>query len=86
MCHENYTRALGHGPVVTAAGDGRIAGTVRDDLAQAAVIALTAPGHENAVHELTGPRAWGFDEFVALAAILGRPATPVEDAVRSALR
>ncbi|CCH27927.1 NAD(P)H-binding protein [Actinosynnema sp. NPDC047251] len=134
MYHENYTRNLGHGPIVTAAGDGRIASASRDDLALAAAIALTTAGHENTVHEFTGPRAWTFDELAALAGtthqrvtaqqrtaalegfglpafvaelltdievtiaggalsevrpdlekVLGRPATPVEDAVRAAL-
>ncbi|CAL9644188.1 Quinone oxidoreductase 2 [Actinosynnema sp. ALI-1.44] len=134
MYHENYTGTLGHGPVVTAAGDGRIASASRDDLALAAAVVLATEGHENAVYELTGPRAWSFDELAALAGtvhqrvsqaervaglegfglppfvaelladievgiaagalaevrpdlekLIGRAATPVEDAVRAAL-
>ncbi|MFD7654347.1 NAD(P)H-binding protein [Actinosynnema sp. NPDC059797] len=78
MYHENY---LNPGPLVTAAGDGRVASASRDDLALAAAIALTEPGHENAVHELTGPRAWSFDE---LAALRGTTHTPVTAAERVA--
>lgn len=63
MYHENY---LQPGPVVTAAGDGRIASAARDDLALAAAVVLSTPGHEGAVYELTGPRAWSFDELAAL--------------------
>jgi NAD(P)H dehydrogenase (quinone) len=66
MYHENY---LPHapGPIVSAAGDGRIASASRDDLALAAAVVLSTSGHENAVYELTGPRAWSFDELAALA-------------------
>jgi NAD(P)H dehydrogenase (quinone) len=66
MYHENY---LSHapGPIVRATGDGRIASVSRDDLALAAAVVLSTPGHENAVYELTGPRAWSFDELAALA-------------------
>jgi NAD(P)H dehydrogenase (quinone) len=65
MYHENY---LPHapGPIVSATGDGRIASASRDDLALAAAVVLSTPGHENAVYELTGPRAWSFDELAAL--------------------
>ncbi|GAA3459965.1 NAD(P)H-binding protein [Saccharothrix longispora] len=63
MYHENY---LNPGPVVTAAGDGRIASASRDDLALAAAVAATTDGHEGVAYELTGPRAWSFDELAAL--------------------
>ncbi|MFE2752657.1 SDR family oxidoreductase [Actinosynnema sp. NPDC059335] len=66
MYHENYL-PQGPGPIVTAAGDGRIASASRDDLALAAAVVLSTPGHENAVYELTGPRAWSFDELAAAA-------------------
>ncbi|XVV04443.1 SDR family oxidoreductase [Actinosynnema sp. CA-248983] len=78
MYHENYTGTLGHGPVVTAAGDGRIASASRDDLALAAAIVLTGVGHENAVYELTGPRAWNFDELAALAGTTHQRVTQAE--------
>ncbi|MCE6994279.1 SDR family oxidoreductase [Saccharothrix sp. S26] len=66
MYHENYL-PHGPGPIVSATGDGRIASASRDDLALAAAVVLSTPGHENAVYELTGPRAWSFDELAALA-------------------
>ncbi|MFI9010484.1 NAD(P)H-binding protein [Actinosynnema sp. NPDC053489] len=66
MYHENYL-PHGPGPIVSAAGDGRIASASRDDLALAAAVVLSTPGHENTAYELTGPRAWSFDELAALA-------------------
>ncbi|MGM1064245.1 NAD(P)H-binding protein [Saccharothrix sp. Mg75] len=75
MYHENY---LNPGPVVTAAGDGRIASASRDDLALAAAVAVTTDGHEGVVHELTGPRAWSFDELAALRGTTHTPVTAEE--------
>ena len=66
MYHENYL-PHGPGPIVSATGDGRIASAARDDLALAAAVVLSTSGHENAVYELTGSRAWSFDELAALA-------------------
>jgi NAD(P)H dehydrogenase (quinone) len=72
MYHENYL-PQGPGPIVTAAGDGRIASASREDLALAAAVVLSTAGHENAVYELTGPRAWSFDELAALVGETHRP-------------
>jgi len=45
-----------------------------DDIADAAVAALTHPSHRNKTYELTGPRALTFREAVAeIAAASGRP-------------
>ncbi|MEU4738919.1 SDR family oxidoreductase [Actinosynnema sp. NPDC023658] len=77
MYHENYL-PHGDGPIVTAAGDGRIASASRDDLALAAAVVLGTPGHENAVYELTGPRAWSFDELAAAAGTTHQPVTEAE--------
>ncbi|WP_064707831.1 hypothetical protein [Rhizobium bangladeshense] len=45
-----------------------------DDIADAAVAALTDPGHRNKTYELTGPRALSFRGAVAeIAAAAGRP-------------
>ncbi|NUT46063.1 MAG: SDR family oxidoreductase [Saccharothrix sp.] len=79
MYHENYL-PHGPGPIVTAAGDGRIASASREDLAEAAAVVLSTPGHENAVYELTGPRAWSFDELAALAGTTHRAVDPEERA------
>ncbi|GAA3878476.1 NmrA family NAD(P)-binding protein [Streptomyces sedi] len=47
-----------------------------DDLAEVAVAALTRPGHEGRVYELTGPRALTLAEAAeALSAATGRPVT-----------
>ncbi|MGX6604498.1 SDR family oxidoreductase [Micromonosporaceae bacterium Da 78-11] len=52
---ENYNvdNALAHG-LFGAAGDGKIAGATRADLAEAAAAALVGEGHENKVYELGG--------------------------------
>ncbi|ANS41993.1 NmrA family NAD(P)-binding protein [Serratia inhibens] len=44
-----------------------------DDIADAAVAALTQPGHSNAVYELTGPRLMTFEQAISeIAAASGR--------------
>jgi NAD(P)H dehydrogenase (quinone) len=72
LYHENYTHqipgAYERGALVTTAGDGRNATASRTDLALAAAVVLSTDGHEFAAYELTGPRAWTFDELVAIAA------------------
>ena len=77
MYHENYL-PQGPGPIVSATGDGRIASVSRDDLALAAAVVLSTPGHENAVYELTGPRAWSFDELAALVGTTHEKVTAAE--------
>lgn len=45
-----------------------------EDIAEAAVAALTGPGHDGALHEPTGPRPTGFAEMAeALSHAIGRP-------------
>ncbi|OLR89903.1 SDR family oxidoreductase [Actinokineospora bangkokensis] len=78
MYHENYTPSLAQGAVVTAAGTGRIASASRSDLAEAAAVVLTGEGHEGKAYELTGPRAWGFDELAALAGLRHTAVTAAE--------
>ncbi|MBM7771653.1 NAD(P)H dehydrogenase (quinone) [Actinokineospora baliensis] len=78
MYHENYLgglpQSLESGTHVTATGTGRVASVSRDDLALAAAIVVTGEGHEGAVYELTGPRAWSFDELAAIASdVTGKP-------------
>jgi NAD(P)H dehydrogenase (quinone) len=77
MYHENFL-PHGPGPIVTAAGDGRIASASREDLAVAAAVVLSTPGHENAVYELTGPRAWSFDELAELVGTTHQRVSPEE--------
>lgn len=78
LYHEPFAgqllQAVHHGALVTSAGTGRVATASRDDLAVAAATVLRTPGHEGAVYELTGPRAWSFDELAQVAATTtGRP-------------
>ncbi|SDD29155.1 SDR family oxidoreductase [Actinokineospora iranica] len=71
LYHEAFTdalpQALACGALVTATGAGEIATASRDDLALAAAVVLTEEGHEGAVYELTGPRAWRFAELAGIA-------------------
>ncbi|HEY1178958.1 MAG TPA: NmrA family NAD(P)-binding protein [Phytomonospora sp.] len=68
---QNFTaglpEALGDGEYVTATGTGRVAAADRGDLARAAVEVLLGEGHDGAVYELTGPRAWSLAELAAEA-------------------
>jgi len=75
---ENYLadvqRAGETGEIVGAYGDGRVASAPRDDFAAAAAVVLRTDGHDDAVYELSGDTAWGFDDLAAAASeVLGRP-------------
>ncbi|MBD5786959.1 SDR family oxidoreductase [Cellulosimicrobium terreum] len=79
---ENYLpdvlRARETGEIVTSTGAGRVASATRADFAEAAAVvalaAATGGAHEDAVYELSGDVAWGFDELAAAATeVLGRP-------------
>ncbi|GHH54904.1 NAD(P)-dependent oxidoreductase [Lentzea cavernae] len=63
MYHENYLGVLSGDTVAISTKDGRVASAARDDFALAAAAALTTPGHENAVYELTGSTSWSFPEL-----------------------
>ncbi|MGY1704594.1 SDR family oxidoreductase [Geodermatophilus sp. SYSU D00697] len=70
------TQAKGTGVVTGSAGDGRVASATRADYAAATAAVLTAEGAENAVHELSGDTAWGFDDLAAAyGELLGREVT-----------
>jgi len=66
---ENYTgsvaSALAHGALIGSAGQGRIASAARADYAQAAVVVLTTPGHDNRTYELAGDAAYTLAELAA---------------------
>lgn len=75
---ENYLgdvqQARETGEIVGSFGDGRVASAPRDDFAAAAAVVLRTEGHDDAVYELSGDEAWGFDELAAAASeVLGRP-------------
>jgi NAD(P)H dehydrogenase (quinone) len=63
--------ALAAGAFIGAASGGRIAGAARADLAEAAAIVLTTPGHDNQVYELGGDERYTLAD---LAAEIGRQA------------
>lgn len=142
---ENYTAsiaaAIANGAFIGSAGQGKIASATRSDFADAAVVVLTAAGHEGKTYELAGdsaytltelaaetshqtgknisykdlspadytaaltaaglPAPWPealasfdaeaakgalFDDSRELSALIGRPTTPLRDAVAAALR
>ena len=66
---ENYTASLGsaleQGAIVGSAGDGRNSAATRADLAEAAAVVLTTPGHANKIYELGGDAAFTMAEFAA---------------------
>ncbi|HET7754967.1 MAG TPA: SDR family oxidoreductase [Anaeromyxobacteraceae bacterium] len=77
---ENYTENLGpalqHGVIMGAAKHGRIAGAARADLAAAAAVVLTTPGHERKVYELGGDQPFTMAELAAeVARQAGKPVT-----------
>jgi len=59
---ENYLRslesALEHGAIIGSVGDSKIASATREDFAEAAAVVLVEQGHDNAIYELAGDRAW----------------------------
>lgn len=62
------------GVLASAAGAGRIASALRDDLAEAAARVLIGEGHAGKTYELTGPEAWDFPGLAAaMAKVLGKP-------------
>jgi NAD(P)H dehydrogenase (quinone) len=77
---ENYfgtlAQAKATGVIAQNTGDGRVASASRKDYADAAVVALTQPGHEGKVYELSGDVAWDFDDFAKAASeVTGREVT-----------
>ena len=79
-----YSHAIKAGqPVFVNAGAGKLAWIDTRDIADVAAAALTEPGHEGLVYDLTGPEALGYAEVSArLGRFLGRDVTyvPVPDA------
>jgi NAD(P)H dehydrogenase (quinone) len=69
---EGYTAQiptyLEHGAVLGSAGEGRISGAARAELAEAAAAVLAGEGHQNAVYELGGDTAFTLSELAATVA------------------
>ncbi|MCW2388444.1 NAD(P)H dehydrogenase (quinone) [Sphingobium sp. B11D3B] len=79
---------LATGKWFSNAGDGREAMVWRDDCVDCAVAAMTTPGHENKVYNITGPELQTFGEVAALITqITGCPVEhiPVDDAEQYAI-
>ena len=72
-----------------AAGDAKISLVDVRDIAQAAVAALTQPGHENKIYDLTGPQSLSHADIAAcFSDVLGREISFVDvtpEAMRGAL-
>ncbi len=76
-----------HGEIVGPDGAGELALVDTHDVARAAAVALTAPGHAGATYRLTGPEPLSLERVATvLAAVLGRPvrrvARPPDEARR----
>jgi NAD(P)H dehydrogenase (quinone) len=65
------TRALESGKLIHNRGDGRAAYVAREDCALVAATILMQGGYENAILDVTGPKAWSAVELAALYSELG---------------
>lgn len=75
---QNFTEGyfLAEGTITLPVGDGREPFIDADDIAAVAVAALTGPGHDSTVYELSGPETLTFAEAIAtIAATSGRDVT-----------
>jgi NAD(P)H dehydrogenase (quinone) len=77
---ENYADDLKHaresGIIAAAVGLGRVASASRTDYAEAAARVLVGEGHDGNIYELTGTKAWDYQELADTATkLLGRPVT-----------
>jgi NAD(P)H dehydrogenase (quinone) len=71
---QDFAAAREHGVIANSIGAGRIATAPRRELAEAAAVVLSTPGHEGRAYELSGDVAWSFEEFAATAQeLLGSP-------------
>lgn len=79
---EPVLQALDKGVYITSVGDGKLGAVARADMAEAAAVILSQPGHENKIYELTYPRAWDYAEAVEIVSqVSGKPLQyrPVSD-------
>ncbi|WP_417198889.1 SDR family oxidoreductase [Streptomyces stelliscabiei] len=72
---ENLATAFQFGTIAGSAGDGRISGAARADLAAAAAVVLTGDGHDGAVYELGGTPFTMTELAAEVAAQSGKPVT-----------
>lgn len=64
--HRDFETARERGVIANSIGDGRLATATRRDMAEAAAVVLTTPGHEGAAYELSGDTAWNYTEFAEI--------------------
>jgi NAD(P)H dehydrogenase (quinone) len=70
---QSFRQAAATGVVIASAGRGRVASASIPDFAEAAAIAASSDGHDNAVYELSGDEAWSYDDLAAaFGEVLGR--------------
>jgi NAD(P)H dehydrogenase (quinone) len=70
---QSYHQAAETGAVIASAGQGRVASAPIADFAEAAAVAVSTEGHDNAVYELSGDDAWTYDDLAAaFGEVLGR--------------
>lgn len=71
---QDFEAARDRGVIANSIGDGRLATASRRDMAEAAAVTLTTPGHEGQAYELSGNTAWDYAEFAQTAEkVLGTP-------------
>lgn len=71
---QDFETARDRGVIANSIGDGRLATATRRDMAEAAAVVLTEPGHEGRAYELSGDAAWNYAEFAQAAQeVLGTP-------------
>jgi len=84
-------RAAATGVIANCVGEVRVVRSAsRADLAEAAAVVLTEPGHEGKVYELSGDEVWGYPDLAAVAGeVFGREIvyqTLTEDEQRARLK
>lgn len=71
---QQAAKMLADGKATVSDADARIGYVTREDCAAAAAAALSSPGHENKVYDITGPELIGPREIAATAsAVAGKP-------------
>jgi NAD(P)H dehydrogenase (quinone) len=77
--------ASADGVIRGPAGDGRVAGVARDDIAEAAVAALLDPQHAGQAYGLTGPEAFTMTEAArTITEVTGREVAYLEETLEEA--
>jgi NAD(P)H dehydrogenase (quinone) len=82
-------KVLETGVIFQPAGDGKVAFVLRADMAEAAANILTSKGHENKVYEISGGRAWSYQDVAEIISeVSGKPinyVSPTQEVFRQEL-